>query len=140
MSGPLTVKLWASSSAVDTDWAAKLVDVHPDGYAQRLIEGIIRAKFRSSWENPSLLESGKVYEFEIDLWATSNVFQEGHRIRVEIASANFPKYSRNLNTGRNSETTSEMVVAEQVVHHDAARPSHILLPVVSTPAETNGGR
>ena len=140
VSGPLTVKLWASSSAVDTDWAAKLVDVHPDGYAQRLIEGIIRAKFRSSWENPSLLESGKVYEFEIDLWATSNVFQEGHRIRVEIASANFPKYSRNLNTGRNSETTSEMVVAEQVVHHDAARPSHILLPVVSTPAETNGGR
>ena len=137
VTGPLQVRLWASTSAVDTDWTAKLVDVHPDGYSQRLIEGITRAKFRSSWESPSLIEPGRVYEYAIDLWATSNVFKKGHRIRVEIASANFPKYSRNLNTGRNSETTSEMVVAEQVVHHDAARPSHILLPVVprSTPTD-----
>ncbi|MBI2834428.1 MAG: CocE/NonD family hydrolase [Acidobacteria bacterium] len=132
VTGPIEVKLWAASSAPDTDWTAKLVDVHPNGYAQRVMDGIIRARFRSSYERPSLLEPEKVYEHTIDLWAVSHVFHAGHRVRVEISSSNFPKYSRNLNTGQNSATTTAMQVARQTVHHDRARPSHIVLPRVPT--------
>jgi uncharacterized protein len=132
VTGPIKVKLWAASSAPDTDWTAKLIDVHPDGYAQRLIENVLRARYRESFEKPSLLQPGKTYEYEINLWATSNLFKKGHRIRVEISSSNFPRYSRNLNTGKSNETTTEMQVAKQTIYHDSAHPSSILLPIVPT--------
>ncbi len=89
--GPLTVELWAASSTPDTDFTAKLVDVRPDGYAQNLADGIIRARYRDSMSEPSLLEPGEVYRYTIDLWATSHVFLPGHRIRVDISSSNFPR-------------------------------------------------
>jgi putative CocE/NonD family hydrolase len=133
VTGPIRIKLWAASSAPDTDWTGKLVDVHPDGYAQRLLDGIIRARFRESYEHPTLLQPQKIYEYTIDLWATSNVFLKGHQIRVEIASASFPKFARNLNTGESNEESTRMQVAQQTVYHDAAHPSHVLLPIIPRP-------
>src|SRR5262249_31312232 len=101
VTGPITVHLWASSSAVDTDFVARLVDVYPNGYAQNLTDGIIRARYRNfaSGEAPSLIEPGHAYEYEIDLWATSNVFKQGHSIRLDVTSSNFPRWDRNPNTG-----------------------------------------
>jgi hypothetical protein len=133
VTGPIRVKLFAASSAPDTDWVARLIDVHLDGYAQRIQDGIIRARFRESYEQPSLLTPGKTYEYTIDLWNTSNLFLKGHKIRVDVASAGFPKFDRNLNTGKSNEATSEMQAAKQTILHDSAHPSHILLPVVPRP-------
>ncbi|MFO0996727.1 MAG: CocE/NonD family hydrolase [Alphaproteobacteria bacterium] len=130
VTGPVTVKLWAASSARDTDFTAKLVDVAPDGYARNLTDGIIRARYRTTTKTGTLIEPGKVYEYEIDLWATSNVFLPGHRIRVEIASSNFPRFDRNSNTGGSFGRESAMESARQTVFHDGTRPSHIVLPVV----------
>jgi len=131
VTGPLTVKLYASSSARDTDWTAKLVDVQPDGYAQNIQDGIIRARYRQGKEAPAaLLEPDKVYEYDIDLWATSNTFLPGHRIRVEISSSNFPRFDRNLNTGEDPMTGVRMEKAQQTVYHSRRYPSHILLPVI----------
>src|SRR5439155_8054514 len=89
VTGPISVELYASSSAVDTDFTAKLIDVRPDGYAQNLTDGILRARYRNSQEKPELLEPGHIYKFTIDLWATSNVFLAGHRLRLEVSSSNF---------------------------------------------------
>jgi putative CocE/NonD family hydrolase len=131
VTGPISVTLYASTDAKDTDWTAKLVDVHPDGYAQNLQDGIIRARYRDGKTAPaSLLEPGKVYEYTIDLWATSNVFLPGHRIRVEVSSSNFPRFDRNLNTGEDPMTGTRMQKARQTIHHSAKYPSHILLPVI----------
>jgi putative CocE/NonD family hydrolase len=132
VTGPVTVHLWAISSAPDTDFVARLVDVHPDGYAQNLTDGIIRARYRNfeRGEAPSLIEPGKPYEYDIDLWATSNVFKAGHRIRVDITSSNFPRWDRNPNTGHAFGADSEMVVAHQTILHDHQHPSYITLPVV----------
>jgi putative CocE/NonD family hydrolase len=130
VTGPVTVTLFASSSAVDTDFTAKLVDVHPDGYAQNLTDGIIRARYRESEKQPSLLEPGKIYEYNIDLWATSNVFKAGHCIRVEISSSNFPRFDRNPNTGRAFGDDAELIPSIQTIYHDAAHPSHIVLPII----------
>jgi len=130
VTGPVTLDLFAKSSAVDTDFTAKLVDVGPDGFAQNLTEGILRARFRNSTSVASLLEPGKVYEYKIDLWSTSNVFRKGHRIRLEVSSSNFPHFDRNLNTGKSAGDTAEFVKATNTVLHDAAHPSVLLLPVV----------
>jgi putative CocE/NonD family hydrolase len=130
LTGPIRVKLWAASSAPDTDWAAKLIDVHPGGEAQRLQDGIIRARYRESFDQPSLLVPMKIYEYTIDLLATSNVFEKGHRIQVTITSSNFPDFDRNLNTGKSNENSTESQPAHQVIYHDAAHPSHVLLPVI----------
>jgi uncharacterized protein len=100
VTGPLTVTLWAATSAPDTDFTAKLVDVCTHGCARNLTDGIIRARYRDSRSTPSLVEPGRVYRYTIDLWATSNVFKAGHRIRVEISSSNFPRFDRNPNTGK----------------------------------------
>jgi len=135
ITGPLSVKLFASSSAPDTDWNAMLIDVYPDGYALRLNDGVVRASFRESFENPSPIEPGKVYEYTIDCWATSMLIRKGHFLRVHIASAAFPKFDRNLNTGHPFGLDSEMQTARQTVFHDAKHPSHIVLPVV--PAKAN---
>ena len=130
VTGPVKVFLHASSSAKDTDFVAKLVDVFPNEYAMNVAEGILRARYRDSWESPTLLDPDQVYMFEIDLWSTSNCFQKGHRIRVEITSSNFPHYDRNPNTGHPFGQDAELQTASQTVFHDRERPSHILLPVI----------
>jgi putative CocE/NonD family hydrolase len=130
ITGPLTVQLYAATSASDTDFTAKLVDVRPDGYAQNLADGIIRARYRQSRTRPTLLTPAQVYQFTIDLWATSHVFLRGHCLRVEISSSNFPRFDRNLNTGENQATSSRMQTATQTVFHEQRYPSHILLPVI----------
>ena len=130
VTGHISVTLWAASSAPDTDWVARLVDVHPDGYAQNLTDGIIRARFRNGYNAPELMQPGTAYEFTIDLWATCNVFKKGHCIRLDITSSNFPRWDRNPNTGSDLFEGSEMRVAQQTILHDAAHPSRIMLPIV----------
>lgn len=130
VTGPVTVSLWAASSAVDTDFTAKLVDVHPSGYAQNLVDGILRARYRESASAPKLMEPGKPYLFTIDLWATSNVFLAGHRIRLEISSSNFPRFDRNLNTGEPFGEGTTGIAARQTVFHQSDMASYLSLPVI----------
>jgi len=131
VTGPVTVKLFAASTARDTDFTAKLIDVYPDGAAYNLSEGIIRARFRESvWQPPELLRPGRVYEYTLELQPTSNVFLAGHRIRVHLTSSNFPLWDRNPNTGNTQGMDAEVRVARQTIFHDRAHPSHILLPVI----------
>ena len=130
VTGPIRLELYAASSAVDTDFMAKLVDVHPGGFVQRLCDGMLRARFRSGMTRPELIEPGRIYPFEIDLWNTSQVFLKGHRIGLEIASSAFPKYDRNLNTGEDLGTGTRMLVAEQTIYHDIDHPSALILPVI----------
>lgn len=136
VTGPVTTKLYAATSAVDTDWTARLVDVHPDGYAQNIVDGIVRARYRMGRNAPAaLLQPGKVYAYDIDMWATSHTFLPGHRIRLEISSSNFLRFDRNLNTGEDPVTATRMEKATQTVYHSAAYPSHIVLPLI--PREPN---
>lgn len=131
VTGPVRMTLFAATSGRDTDWTVKLVDVHPNGYAQNIQDGIVRARYRNGTDKPGvLLTPGQVYEYSIDLWATSNLFQPGHRIRVEVSSSNFPRFDRNLNTGEDPATGTKMVAAQQTIYHSAKYPSHILLPVI----------
>jgi uncharacterized protein len=130
VTGPVSAELYVSSSAVDTDFTAKLVDVHPDGFARNLADGILRLRFRNSFEKAEPLVPGEIYKIQIDLWATSNLFSKGHRIRLEISSSNFPRYDRNLNTGEDPLDARRMVVASQTVYHDREHPSALILPVV----------
>jgi putative CocE/NonD family hydrolase len=130
VTGPIRVVLYAATDCPDTDWTAKLVDVRPSGYAMNLCDGIIRARYRDSLIEPTPIEPGKGYRYEIDLMVTGNVFLRGHRIRVEISSSNFPRYDRNLNTGLPIGSNRELRLAHQTVLHDKAHPSHIVLPVI----------
>ncbi|MHB8902519.1 MAG: CocE/NonD family hydrolase, partial [Thermoguttaceae bacterium] len=130
VTGPVKMILYASSSATDTDWTAKLVDVYPDGRAINLCDGIVRARYRDPDKGASLIEPGKVYPYEVDLWVTSNVFLPGHKIRVEISSSNFPRFDRNPNTGHPFGADAELQKATQSVRHDVRYPSHLLLPVI----------
>jgi putative CocE/NonD family hydrolase len=130
VTGPILVTLYAASSAVDTDFTAKLVDVHPSGFAQNLTDGIIRARYRQSTTRPEPIEPGQVYAYTIDLWATSNVFKAGHRIRLEISSSNFPRFDRNPNTGGALATETALLPAIQTIHHDGTYPSHVTLPII----------
>jgi putative CocE/NonD family hydrolase len=131
VNGPVQIKLWAASTATDTDFTGKLVDVDPKGLPLNLTDGIQRAAYRKSCESFQPLKPGTPAEITIDLWNTSHVFKKGHRIRVEISSSNFPRYSRNLNTGRQPETGSEMKKAQQTIFHDRRRPSRIVLPMLA---------
>ena len=128
--GPVKAVVYAASSAPDTDFTAKLVDVYPNGYAMNVAQGIQRARYRESWEQPTLLEPSRVYKYEIDLWSTGNCFQKGHRILVEISSSNFPQFDRNPNTGHAFGQDAELRKAHQTVYHDKDYPSHIMLPVI----------
>src|SRR5436190_4798147 len=119
VTGPVTVELYAKSSAVDTDFTAKLVDVWPNGFAQNLTEGILRARYRNSPSRPEPMKSGEIYKLHIDLWNTSNVFLAGHQLRLEISSSNFPRFDRNLNTGENAGVSNSMVKAQNTIYHDA---------------------
>lgn len=130
VTGPVKMKLYAASSASDTDFTATLTDVHPDGVAIHICEGIRRARFRESLENPTLIEPDKVYEYTISLWETSMVFKAGHRIRLEISSSNFPRYARNLNTGNSIGMSAEIKKAKQTIYHNLQYPSHLILPVI----------
>jgi len=131
VTGPVTLDLFAKTSAADTDFTAKLVDVGPDGFAQNLTEGILRARFRESTTGaPQPITPGQVYEYKIDLWSTSNVFLKGHKIRLEVSSSNFPRFDRNLNTGKDAATDAAMVPATNTILHDSAHPSALILPVV----------
>ena len=129
--GPIVMKLYAASSAPDTDFIARLIDVYPDGTAYNLTDGVIRARFHKSiWEPPELLVPGRIYEYNIELLPTSNVFLKGHSIRLHITSSNFPFYDRNPNTGHEQGVDDEMQVAEQTIYHCEEYPSHILLPII----------
>ncbi len=136
ITGPISAQLWISSSAVDTDFTAKLIDVYPpsadypEGYALNLTDGILRVKFRNSWERTEPMEPGEVYRIEVDLLPISNLFVKGHRIRLDISSSNFPRFDVNGNTGENPATSAIRVTALNSVYHDESRPSHVLLPVV----------
>jgi putative CocE/NonD family hydrolase len=132
ITGPVTMELFAKSSAVDTDFTAKLVDVAPDGFAQNITEGIVRARYRDSRERATLMKSGQTYKFTIDLWSTSNVFRRGHRLRLEISSSNFPRFDRNLNTGGDAASAQKFVSAANAVYHDVEHPSALILPIVSS--------
>jgi hypothetical protein len=121
--------LKVSSSAKDTDFAVKLVDVAPDGTAYILGDTILRARYRDGYDRPAMMQPGQVYTIKPTPMTTSNTFQPGHRIRVEVTSSNFPKFVRNLNTGGPNETEKVGVVADNVVHHAGADASYIELPV-----------
>ncbi|WP_420588488.1 CocE/NonD family hydrolase [Bacterioplanoides sp.] len=131
--GPVSVRLFAKTDGMDTDFTAKLVAVRPDGKTHNLIDGIVRAKLRSGSKNaPELVEPNRTYEYEIQLGNIATMFPKGHKIRLQVSSSNFPKYARNLNTGKSNLTTSETRVAKQVILHDAAHQSRLILPVVDS--------
>jgi putative CocE/NonD family hydrolase len=132
VTGPVIAQLYVSSSAPDTDITCKLVDVHPDGRAMLLTDGILRLRYRHSFTEPTLLQPDEIVPVTIDLWGTSNVFLAGHRIRVEVSSSCFPKFARNSNTGGNvaMESREQYQVAVNRIYHDADHPSHLLLPLI----------
>ena len=136
VTGELEVKLWASSSALDTDFTAKLIDVYPasadwpGGFDLNIGDGIVRARFRESLREEKLMEPGRVYPFTIKLYPSSNVFKKGHRIRVDISSSDFPRFDVNPNTGEPLNDHRRVQTAVNTIFHDAAHPSHIVLPVI----------
>src|SRR3984893_15463787 len=130
VTGPVSLELYVSSSAVDTDFTGMLVDVWPNGFAQNLTSGILRLRYRDSREKPEPAIPGKTYHITLDLWATSNVFLAGHKLRLEISSSNFPRFDRNLNTGEQQAHSTRVVKAKNVIYHDSTRPSALIVPVV----------
>lgn len=130
VTGPVKLKIYAATTAVDTDFTGKLVDVWPDGAAYNVAEGIVRARYRRSATEPELLKPGEIYEYEIDMGSTSNVFKTGHRVRLEVSSSHFPKWGRNLNTGANPGSDATPRIAAQTVYHESACASHIVLPII----------
>ena len=130
VTGPVEVRLFASSSARDTDFVARLMDVWPDGFVQELCHGIVRARYRESFDHPSLIEPERVYEYAIQVNPTSNLFMAGHRIRLDISSSDFPNFDRNHNTGGDDYRETVLKTAHQRIFHDANRPSRLILPVI----------
>ncbi|NQW21277.1 MAG: CocE/NonD family hydrolase [Chloroflexi bacterium] len=130
VTGPVKAVLHASSSALDTDWVVRITDVHPDGTSMLVCDGILRARFKDSFEKPIALVPHMPMEFVVDLWATSYVFQQGHRLRVAISSSSFPRWGRNWQTGRNNAHETSGIVAHNRVFRDEIRPSHVILPLL----------
>lgn len=128
--GPVSAVLYAESSAKDTDWFMRLSMIQEDGNVYPLVHGVIRARYRNSFSAPEMLQPGEIYEYQLDLWQTGITVPTGAKLRVEVASASFPMFSRNLNTGGHNETETEYTTARQTVYHDINHPSHILLPVI----------
>lgn len=143
--GPIVVKLFASSTAPDTDFTAKLIDVYPpsrdypSGFEMNVTDGIIRARYRNAMDKPEMMKPGEVYRFEIEPFPTANVFKKGHRIRVDISSSNFPRFDVNPNTGGPLGQDRPAVVATNSIYHDASRPSSVVLPIVGRPAPPQSG-
>ena len=144
--GPIVVKLFASSTAVDTDFTAKLVDVYPPskdyplGFEMNLTDGILRARYRRSPEKPEFMKPGEVYEFRIEPFPTANVFKRGHRIRLDISSSNFPRFDVNTNSGEPVGMGRRIVVADNSIFHTAGRASHVVLPIVPRAPSTSSPR
>ena len=136
--GPIRAEVYAASSALDTDFMVKLIDVWTDGYAERLSDGMVRARYREGMESASPIEPGKIYRYLVDVWNTCEVFKVGHRIRVEIASSAVPKFDRNPNTGEPLGRTPTMQIADQKIFHDREHPTHLILPIV--PARPAGAK
>ena len=130
VTGPVTIHLWAASSARDTDFVVKLMDVWPDGFVQELCYGIVRARYRESFRSPSLIEPGSTYEYTIRVSPTGNLFRRGHRIRLDVSSSDFPNFDRNHNTGGDDYAETTLVTARQTIYHDRQRPSRVVLPVI----------
>jgi putative CocE/NonD family hydrolase len=136
VTGPIAAKLWISSSCTDTDFTAKLIDVYPpnadypDGLAMNITDGILRVRYRDSWERPTLMAPETVYPIRIDAFPTSNLFQRGHRIRLDISSSNFPHFDVNPNTGEPEGRARAWRVARNRVYLDRERPSHVVLPII----------
>jgi putative CocE/NonD family hydrolase len=128
VTGHVELEVWAVTSAADTDWTAKLVDVHPDGQARNVCDGILRASFRDSLESPSPIQPGEVYKYNVDVGPTAMLFRKGHCIRLDVSSSNFPAFARN--TGIPSHGSADLTPATQIVLHDASHPSRLTLPVV----------
>lgn len=129
VSGPVKAVLYALSSAKDTDWVVRVTDVHPDGASILVCDGILRARYRNSRSNPEPL-TGNIEKYEVDLWGTSCLFRKGHRIRVAVTSSGFPRWDRNMNTGRDNSREASGVAAVNKVFHDSVHPSHVILPVI----------
>ena len=130
VTGFINLELYAATSTVDTDFTALLVDVDQNGYARFLTDGIVRARYRDSTRTATEVVPRKVYKYNIDLWATGNVFKAGHRIRLYISSSNFPRFNRNLNTGEPIDKSSRSVVAHQTIYHEKQYSSALILPVI----------
>jgi putative CocE/NonD family hydrolase len=135
VTGPIKMTLFVKSSAVDTDFTGKLVDVAPDGFAEDVAEGILRLRYRDSQEHALLMNPGETYRISVDLWSTSNVFLRGHTLRLEVASSNFPRFDRNLNTGEEIKSARRFVSAKNTILHDAAHPSALVLPIMPAQAK-----
>jgi len=136
VAGPVTVQLWIASDCPDTDFTAKLIDVHPPnedypkGFAMNLTEGILRCRYRDSWEQPSLMVPGKVYAITIELFPVGNLFSRGHQLRLDISSSNFPHFDVNPNSGEPEGAMEHPRIAHNRIFVDAAHPSHLVLPVI----------
>jgi uncharacterized protein len=130
ITGPMSAELWAATSGKDTDWNVMVQHVYPDGRAERIQDGVMRARFREGFDRPSALKPGQIYKYDIDLWFTSRVIPAGHRLRVVVASAAFPKYDRNLNTGGDNERDTRYIMVRQRILHDRAHPSFVRLPII----------
>ncbi|HWP68915.1 MAG TPA: CocE/NonD family hydrolase, partial [Rectinemataceae bacterium] len=137
VTGPVSAELWVSSDCPDTDFTLKLIDVYPPaedypgGFAMNVTDGIARARYRDSWEHPSLMEEGKIYRLRVEAFPTSNLFLSGHKIRLDISSSNFPHFDANPNTGEPEGASTGTRVALNTVHLGKARPSRLFLPIIS---------
>jgi hypothetical protein len=125
--GPVRLRAFVATSAFDTDVIARLIDVHPDGYAQRLCDGIVRLRYRQGMTQAVAVQPDTTYEVDVDMWDTAHRFAAGHRIRLEVMSSAFPKYDRNLGTAGDMITETDGVVADNRIWHDAAHPSRLLV-------------
>lgn len=130
ITGPISAEIFAETSAKDTDFMAKLIVVKPDGTAFNLVDGVIRARYREGFEEPRLIEPGEVYQYTIDLWATSYLLSPGDRLRIDVTSSNFPRLARNLNTGAPFAKTAEMTTARQTIHSSERYSSRVILPFI----------
>jgi uncharacterized protein len=136
VTGAIAVLLWISSDCADTDFTAKLIDVYPanedypDGFAMNVTDGILRVRYRDSWQKPKLMRPGEICQVRIDAFPTSNLFKRGHRVRLDVSSSNFPHFDCNPNSGEPEGHADHMRIATNRVHLDATHPSHILLPLI----------
>jgi hypothetical protein len=130
VSGTIEIKLYVASDVKDTDFTVKILDVYPDGKAYNLDETIQRARYREGYDKEVFMEEGEVYEISVSPMSTSNYFAAGHRIRIEVSSSNFPRFTRNLNTGGNNYDETEGIPARNTIHHSADHPSQIKLPII----------
>ncbi|MGH8121935.1 MAG: CocE/NonD family hydrolase, partial [Rudaea sp.] len=137
VTGAISAVLWISSDCPDTDFTFKLIDVYPanddypHGYAMNLTDGILRVRYRDSWEKPALMTPGQVYKIRIDAFPTSNLFKRGHRLRIDVSSSNFPHFDMNPNSGEAEGHAQHMRVATNRVYLDSARCSHVVLPLIA---------